>query len=85
MASRTSSEPLELQSPLQPSSGSSTAPARDGSVDITGQKQLLALLRRRERELTEAHRIARLGTWSWIIADDTVRWSDEVYRVFGVL
>ena len=84
MASRTSSEPLELQSPLQPSSGSSTAPARDGSVDITGQKQLLALLRRRERELTEAHRIARLGTWSWIIADDTVRWSDEVYRVFEI-
>lgn len=41
------------------------------------------LLRQRERELLEAHRIARLGTWRWILATDTVIWSEEVYRAFG--
>jgi PAS domain S-box-containing protein len=52
--------------------------------DITERKQLAESLRQRERDLTEAHRIARLGTWSWNIADDTVVWSDEVYRVFEI-
>jgi signal transduction histidine kinase len=40
------------------------------------------ILRLRERELVEAHRIAKLGTWRWDIVNDTVTWSDEAYRVF---
>jgi PAS domain S-box-containing protein len=40
-------------------------------------------LRRRERELEQAYRIARIGTWRWIVATDTVLWSEEVYRAFG--
>jgi PAS domain S-box-containing protein len=43
-----------------------------------------ASLRERERELEEAHRIARLGTWRWVRATDTVTWSEEVYRAFGL-
>src|SRR5271165_5657932 len=70
-----------------------SVPVRDaeGSVrewigvhtDITERKQLENALRQREQELTEAHRIAMLGTWHWTLADDSVTWSDEVYRVFG--
>ncbi len=52
--------------------------------DVTERKQLEEALRQRERELTEAHRIAKLGTWNWNIAGDAVVWSDEVYRVFEV-
>jgi PAS domain S-box-containing protein len=52
--------------------------------DVTERVQLMEALRQRERELVEAQRIARLGTWYWSIADDTVTWSDEVYRVFEV-
>ncbi len=37
----------------------------------------------REQELAEAHRIAKLGTWRWVRATDTVTWSDELYRTFG--
>lgn len=39
-------------------------------------------LTEREQELSEAHRIARLGTWRWIRASDTVSWSNELYRIF---
>ena len=44
---------------------------------------LEASLRERERELEEAHRIARLGTWRWIKATDDLTWSPEVYRLYG--
>jgi PAS domain S-box-containing protein len=44
---------------------------------------LEASLRDRERELEEAHRIARLGTWRWVKATDTLTWSPEVYRIYG--
>ena len=45
---------------------------------------LEASLRERERELEEAHRIARLGTWRWVRATGIVTWSDEVFRAFGM-
>jgi PAS domain S-box-containing protein len=42
-----------------------------------------AKLRGKERELSEAHRIASLGTWRWDRATDTMTWSPEIYRIFG--
>jgi len=42
-----------------------------------------SLLRERERELRETHRIAGVGSWRWIRASDEVTWSEEVYRLFG--
>lgn len=41
-------------------------------------------LSRSEKNLAHAQRIARLGSWSWNILSDTITWSDEVYRIFGV-
>ena len=49
----------------------------------TDYGNLREALRRREVELAEAYRIAKLGTWRWIRATDDVTWSDEVYRIFG--
>jgi len=51
-------------------------------LEIARLKGLEATLRQREQELTEAHRIARLGTWRWDRTSDKVTWSDEVYRTF---
>jgi PAS domain S-box-containing protein len=45
---------------------------------------IAASLRERERELEEAHRIARLGTWKWVRGMDSPTWSAEVFRIFGV-
>lgn len=41
-------------------------------------------LRKSEASLAEAQRIAHLGNWDWDIKNNTVRWSDEMYRVFGL-
>lgn len=40
-------------------------------------------LRRREQELHEAHRMARVGSWRWDLDDDRVTWSPELYRITG--
>jgi phosphoserine phosphatase RsbU/P len=40
-------------------------------------------LRRREQELHEAHRLARVGSWRWDLDDDRVTWSPELYRITG--
>ncbi|MGZ3237621.1 MAG: PAS domain S-box protein, partial [Burkholderiaceae bacterium] len=41
-------------------------------------------LKKRENQLAEAQRIAHLGSWEWDIAENTVNWSDELYRIFGI-
>jgi diguanylate cyclase (GGDEF)-like protein/PAS domain S-box-containing protein len=41
-------------------------------------------LRRSEARLAEAQRIARLGNWERDLATREMRWSDEMYRIFGM-
>jgi PAS domain S-box-containing protein len=48
------------------------------------REQIEAALRQREAELAEAQRITKTGNWSLDIASDSVRWSDELYRVFEI-
>ena len=66
---------------------SSTDGAVPDPLPATGTEPLFAeaeaQLRKRELELEEAYRIARLGTWRWLVATDQVIWSPEVYRAFG--
>ncbi|HBR21165.1 MAG TPA: hypothetical protein DD713_01130 [Nitrospiraceae bacterium] len=37
-----------------------------------------------EAKLREAQRIASLGNWDWDIVKNTLHWSDEIYRIFGL-
>jgi PAS domain S-box-containing protein len=53
-------------------------------VDITEQKRTAAVLMESRQGLAEAQRIARLGNWDWNIATGELRWSDEIYRIFGL-
>ncbi len=34
--------------------------------------------------LKEAQRIGQMGHWEWEVQDDSIKWSDEVYRLFGL-
>ena len=40
-------------------------------------------LHRREEELREAQRLARVGSWWWDPRTDNVTWSPELYRIVG--
>lgn len=35
------------------------------------------------RQLKEAQRLAKLGSWEWDVASGTVIWSDEMYHIYG--
>ncbi|GEM_PF-1183194 len=51
--------------------------------DITERKQAEEKIRRSERGLADAQRIAHLGNWEWNIEKDELYWSNEIYRIFG--
>jgi PAS domain S-box-containing protein len=53
------------------------------AVDITERKDAEESLRRKEMELKEAQRLARVGGWQWDPGTDTVVWSEELYRIAG--
>jgi len=54
------------------------------SRDVTALKALEAQLKQHEARLEEAQRLAHLGSWEWDLRSDTVTWSDELYRIFGL-
>lgn len=43
-----------------------------------------ATLREHAERLAEAQRISRMGHWDWNIVTNELRWSDEIYRLFGL-
>src|SRR5438270_10680540 len=52
--------------------------------DIRGRKRVEDKLRERERQLSTAQQIARLGSWEWDVIANKVSWSDELYRIYGL-
>src|SRR4051812_25909688 len=52
--------------------------------EITDRKRTEEMLRQSEADLRQAEHIAHLGSWTWNPADDTSRWSEELYRILGV-
>jgi CheY-like chemotaxis protein len=45
--------------------------------------QVMKELTRNKESLSSAQRIARLGSWEWLVGDDRVQRSDQYYRLFG--
>ena len=52
--------------------------------DITEQKNAERELRESSDSLMRAQQIAHLGNWDWNIETGSLRWSDEIYRIFGL-
>ncbi|MBI5308738.1 MAG: diguanylate cyclase, partial [Planctomycetes bacterium] len=55
------------------------------SKEIAGHMQAREALRKSEASLAHAQRIAHLGNWGWDVIENEVHWSDEVYRIFGLI
>lgn len=34
--------------------------------------------------MSEAQRVANIGSWEWRVSDDRVTWSDHLFRIFGL-
>ena len=56
-----------------------------GSItDITERKSAENELRKRTDLLARTERIAHVGSWEWDAAKDSVIWSEELFRLFGL-
>jgi PAS domain S-box-containing protein len=52
--------------------------------DITERRRAEDELQRSRARLAEAEQIARLGSWEWDIAENTVVWSDGLFAIYGI-
>lgn len=55
------------------------------SKDITGQMQVEQALRQSQTLLNATQRLARIGGWEWRVADQTMTWTEETFRIHGFL
>ncbi|MBX3446052.1 MAG: PAS domain S-box protein [Parvibaculaceae bacterium] len=55
-----------------------------GCYDVTDRHLAIMALHESAYNLAEAERIAHLGGWIWEIEPNTLKWSDEAYRLFGL-
>ncbi|MBD3216864.1 MAG: PAS domain S-box protein [candidate division Zixibacteria bacterium] len=69
--------------PIKDSSGKVMRLAIFGR-DITQRKLVEIDLLESRRRLARAEKVANLGNWEWHIAENSLIWSDEVYRLFDM-
>ncbi len=51
---------------------------------IAEKKRVEEALRRKEMQLKDSQRVARIGSWEWDVDENKVTWSDELYCLFGM-
>ncbi len=74
--------PVEVSlSPVEASSGRVVVASMR---DVSERRQAETALHESRQRLAEAQRIAHIGSWSWSVATDSVSWSDELYRLYGL-
>ncbi|HEV3027499.1 MAG TPA: ATP-binding protein, partial [Planctomycetota bacterium] len=58
---------------------------RELEEEVAERKAAVDQLHEKDARLIEAQEIARLGSWVWNVTGNTVAWSDEVYRISGIM
>ncbi|MBZ0264543.1 PAS domain-containing protein [bacterium] len=52
--------------------------------EITERKKAEQALRQSQQNLMMAQQTANLGSWRWEIESDSLYWSEQMYRIFGI-
>lgn len=53
-------------------------------MDITERKQMEERLKSREATLAQAQKIGLMGSWEWDIPANVLKWSEELYAIYGL-
>src|SRR3990170_6759474 len=54
------------------------------STYMTERKRTEEALKKSDERLKEAQSISHIGSWDWDITGNSLFWSDEIYRIFGL-
>ena len=57
--------------------------ALDNFAGEAERKHIENTLLESEKNLHAAQRLAKIGSWKWIVATNTVQWSEQLYRING--
>ena len=57
---------------------------RASNRDITKRILTEEELRKSQKQLADAHKLAHIGVWHWTTKTDTVTWSEELYHIAGL-
>jgi two-component system, cell cycle sensor histidine kinase and response regulator CckA len=57
---------------------------RGVGLDITERKRIQEEIKAREVQLADSQRVASFGSYEWLPISNTVRWTDELFRIFGL-
>jgi integral membrane sensor domain MASE1/anti-sigma regulatory factor (Ser/Thr protein kinase) len=52
-------------------------------MEIAEREEANRKLLQREGQLAEAQQVAHIGSWEWMIPQNRISWSDEMYRIHG--
>ena len=52
------------------------------NAEIHGRKQAEERLQRSEAFLAEGQKLSSVGNFSWLVATDEIKWSEQLYRIF---
>jgi len=55
------------------------------SRDVTDILKSEQALQQKNKELTEAQKLALLGSWEWNLANGELSWSDTMYNIYGIV
>jgi len=53
--------------------------------DISERVAANDLLERQRRQMSQAQGVGQFGSWEWDISANTTEWSDELYRIYGLV
>lgn len=51
--------------------------------DVTEKQALIEQLKKSEILYKQAQAMTHMGNWEWSVSDNTITWSDELYKIFG--
>ena len=53
-------------------------------MDVTAKHKIIEQLQESEATNKQSQALTHIGNWSWEIGENKVKWSDEMYRIYGL-
>jgi PAS domain S-box-containing protein len=77
--------PARSWTPLEQQFAASIADMVALTLETAERRNAEEELRRREKQLLTTQQLAGLGSWQWDVATNRVSWSEELFRIYGLV
>ncbi|MBN9485127.1 MAG: hypothetical protein BGO70_10920 [Bacteroidetes bacterium 43-93] len=53
-------------------------------MDITERRDIVKSLEKNEQLYRQAQALAHIGSWTWLLEENVLEWSEELYNIYGI-